>query len=139
MTAVLTTIPTIATAQPSTVIAEKKKRKKVRRLSTSGNITEKECTTKVTEPTKYYDQGRGSVPGLYAVISPTSFPAIFHVKCTTQEGKERPIKIGRFHATELNVAQAREIAKVERARMGHAQQTTLSWAHSTDRPLVSVM
>ena len=92
--------------------APKKPSKTVRRISTSGNITEKECTTRVTERQKYYDRGRGCCRGLYADISPTNYPATFWVKCTTREGKQRPIKVGKFHPTELNVWRAREIAEV---------------------------
>ena len=94
-----------------------RKPKKLRRLSTSGNITEKECTTSVTERVKYYDK---ACKGLYVDISPTS-PATFWVKCTTNEGKLRPIKVGRFHATELTIVRAREIAEVLKVKVSQGQ------------------
>src|ERR1700740_2815623 len=77
--------------------------KKPKRAKRTTNITEKECTARVTERQKYYDRGRGSVAGLYPALSPTNHPAMFWVRCTTNAGEEKPIKIGRFHPTELNV------------------------------------
>ena len=95
--------------------------KKPKRAKRTSNITEKECTTRVTERQKYYDRGRGSVAGLYADISPTNHPAMFWVRCTTNAGEEKPIKIGRFHPTELNVVRARQIATDYKAQVSHGR------------------
>jgi integrase len=116
----MSTVSTTAAVLPFPV-PEKKQPKAVKRLSTSGNITEKECTTRVAERAKYYDKGRGSCRGLYADISPTNYPAVFHVKCTTRDGITRPVKIGRFHPTELPISKARELAEIYKSQVSQGQ------------------